>query len=242
MTEDEQYVADLIHSAVYSGLHDENDVQEMITDILEGEVDESKLRAMVPAKFQEKARAEATWPAITDCDRLDEAFAELDRQGIIALQNAGNTTSEGHEEVGAELDRRGRVSIKGYCFYHNQDLERVVNGGVLALAFGDLRAEKEAKRRVGELVVATMRKHGFTCKWEGDPEQRIEIHGIRWQRRYQQKAPHLEEPEGPGPAAHRRKRRMLIYLVLVAVLGGAPFLCTRQSIQAQPRIQAEQAH
>ena len=45
------------------------------------------------------ACAQKSWPQVTDCDRLDRAFAALEQQGVIALHRAGCTQSDGLEEV-----------------------------------------------------------------------------------------------------------------------------------------------
>jgi hypothetical protein len=76
------------------------------------------LRAAVESELAVKATAEKTWPRVTDCDRLDAVFAELDRGGTIALQNAGYTMSDGYSDVGERLAECDRDQVKGYCFYH----------------------------------------------------------------------------------------------------------------------------
>src|SRR5262245_35920175 len=101
----------------------------------------------VEAELAGKATAEKTWPHVTDCDRLDPVFTELDRGGVFALQNAGDTMSDGCSDVGERLAERDR-NLKGYCFCHGQDLERAVAGSGLMLAFGNLDAEPSAKRAV----------------------------------------------------------------------------------------------
>lgn len=70
------------------------------------------------------------WPAETDCDRLDRAFAELERAGVVARQNFTCCQTCGHAEIGDEGDKLkapgGR--IRGYTFYHSQDTESAVEG------------------------------------------------------------------------------------------------------------------
>src|SRR5437763_809008 len=81
------YTLDAIKTWVWSGFYSPAEVQEMIEDILEDDADEALLRAAVEPEFEKKAAAEKSWPAITDCDRLDRAFEELDARGVVALQN-----------------------------------------------------------------------------------------------------------------------------------------------------------
>ena len=183
MNETDEYILESIRTHVWSGFYDADEVQEMIDDILEDGADEEMLRAAVPKEFEKKAAEEASWPEETDCDRLDNAFGTLNSLGIIALHNAGYTMSDGLSDVGDELHERGRDGIKGYCFYHGQDLERAVNGNGLSLAFGDLNDNKVAKAEIGTIVREVMESNGFGVEWNGDPKTRIDLPNVNWQRR-----------------------------------------------------------
>lgn len=155
----------------------------MIDDILEEDADEDMLRRAVDEEFEKKAAAEATWPAETDCDRLDRTFEKLNDEGIIALHNAGYTMSDGLSDVGEVLSEYGRHGIRGYCFYHGQDLERAVNGGGLMLAFGDLDSDAKQKIAIGQFVKQALEDQGFVIEWNGDPESRLNIPNLDWKRR-----------------------------------------------------------
>src|SRR5579872_5985911 len=88
--------------------------------------------------------AQKNWPEETDCDRLDRVFDSLNQRGIVALQNAGYTQSDGYSEVReAYSGREDQAKIFGYCFYHEQDLDRAMEGEGLNLAFGPIDPEKE---------------------------------------------------------------------------------------------------
>jgi hypothetical protein len=183
MNETDQYILDAIRTWIWSGFYGADDVQDMIGDILEDGADEAFLRSQVDPEFEKKLAAEASWPAQTDCDRLDEAFEILNSQGIIALQNAGYTMSDGHSDVGEELHERGWENVQGYCFYHGQDLERAVGGGGLMIAFGDLEDVKTKKGEIGNTVKLALESAGLAVKWNGDTETRLEIPNLDWKRR-----------------------------------------------------------
>jgi len=183
MSETDDYVLGCIKTWVWSGFYGPDDIQEMIGDVLEHDADEAMLRASAVSELAAKVTAEKTWPRVTDCDLLDAVFAELDRGGVIALQNAGYTMSDGYSDVSEQLAERNRDQVKGYCFYHGQDLERAVAGDGLMLAFGNLDAEPAGKCAVGELVAVALRKAGFEVDWNGDPEKRIHLPRINWKRR-----------------------------------------------------------
>lgn len=184
MTDTDTYILDCIRVWVWSGFYDAERVDEMIDDVLEDDADEDLLRAAVAPEFARKAAAEAQWPATTDCDRLDQAFAALDAGGIIALQNAGYSMSDGLDEVSEVLAQRGRRGVVGYCFYHGQDLERALDGQGLSIAFGALADETALKTAVGERICALLRHHGFSVEWDGDPERRIALPRFDWKRRF----------------------------------------------------------
>jgi hypothetical protein len=183
MSDSNEYILGLIKTHVWSGFYSEEDVYQMIEDVLDENADVELLRAAVRPEFRRKRQAEVTWPTTTDCDRLDDAFAELNGDRFIALHNTGMTMSDGHADVDQPLKARGRSGIKGYCFYHGQDLERAVNGGGLWIAFGDLDGITEQKKAVGEQIKACLERHRFDAEWSGDPERRLAIPKLDWKRR-----------------------------------------------------------
>ncbi len=117
--------------------------------------------------------------------RLRAAFAELNENGIVALENAGYTQSDGWgdtNEVAYELKQRG-LKPRGGCFYHQQDSQRGRKGEGLYLTFG---AYAQGKRReastleVGREIVATLERHGFTPAWDGTSGERIHTGRFSW--------------------------------------------------------------
>lgn len=139
-------------------------------------------------------KMEASWTKETDCERLDEAFAELDRKGIVARQNFSNCASDGCEEIWREVGWteaksvvRDGPPIIGYVFYHQRDVEGAVSYGRLHLSFGSTRSTDSQKYEdladIGKLIIATFRQHGIEAEWNGSPNHRIHIGNLRWQRR-----------------------------------------------------------
>lgn len=183
MNETEEYILENIRCWVWSGFYDSDEVNEMIGDILEEDADEEMLRTAVPEEFAKKAEAETTWPAETDCDRLDAAFELLNAEGIIALQNAGYTMSDGISDVSEVLYERGEEGIVGYCFFHGQDFARVLNGEGLNLAFGDRYDNAGDKAVIGRRVQEVLETNGFVVDWNGDPETRFHLPQFDWKRR-----------------------------------------------------------
>ena len=183
MNDATRYILDAIKSHVWSGFSSPAVVDQLIDDLLEGDADEAFLRAAVGPEFARKQAAEATWPQTTDCDRLDAAFETLNVHGIIALQNAGYTLSDGISDVAEVLHTRGREGVQGYCFYHGQDLERAMAGEGIMLAFGSLDDDQTHKLAVGQRVREILESCGFTVQWNGDSETRLNLPGLDWKRR-----------------------------------------------------------
>ena len=187
MTGDEKHLQESIRFWVWSGFYDKDEAAEHLDNLYEDDpeltVDKAVMQKTLDTEFTAKAIAEKAWPKETDCDRLDKAFAELHRNGICALQNAGYTQSDGHSDVAQVVVDEGRHKFHGFCFYHGQDLERAVHGEGLLLAFGDLDEVEADIVAVGHTVTATLNRHGFKTEWDGTAKKRIGITNIDWKRR-----------------------------------------------------------
>lgn len=183
MDDTTKYIHDSIKLWVWSGFYSPSEVDSMIDDILEEGADEGFLRRLVAPEFVAKREAERGWPACTDCDRLDQAFRALDEMGILALQNAGNTMSDGHSDAAEALEEKGRNKYFGYCFYHGQDLERAVDGGGLMIAFDHVDGDVPEKQKVGVAVVAELERAGLKCDWGEDVNTRVCIPRFDWKKR-----------------------------------------------------------
>lgn len=131
------------------------------------------------------ARSREDLAPVTDCDRLDQAFAALDRAGIIALHNAGETLSDGESDIGESYRERGGKSagISGYCFYHGQDVARAVAGQGLYLTFGDIEGDAAKGVEIGRRIVAELAQQGLAVEWNGVSETRLFIPLFDWRRR-----------------------------------------------------------
>ena len=128
--------------------------------------------------------AQATWPAETDCDRLDKAFADLEQQGIVARQNFSDCGTCGVAEIGDEIkaaEKSGR-KISGYVFYHMQDTESAADGHGLYLNYGSIDSDEKANVKVAALVVEVLNRHSLKTNWNGTYQQRIGVK-LDWKRR-----------------------------------------------------------
>jgi hypothetical protein len=135
-----------------------------------------------------KVREEAGWPAVTDNDRLDGAFALLEKQGIVARQHWTCCSTCGFAEIGEALDEwereHGRPA-RGFTFFHAQDTDRAVVDGYLYLCYG---AAEDAPTEAATLAVAArvvdaLRSAGLSVEWDGSVRTRIAVTAFDWKRR-----------------------------------------------------------
>jgi hypothetical protein len=128
--------------------------------------------------------AEASWSPVTDCDRLDAAFTELDDAGVLARQHYRCCATCGTQDILDELqlaEKAGRPA-RGYTFFHVQDTEHAVSGEALYLSYGAGESGNPDAAAIGHEVVDTLRRHGLSPAWNGKVAHRICL-PLEWQRR-----------------------------------------------------------
>lgn len=118
----------------------------------------------------------ATWKKVKS--DLDVAFQKLAQGGLIALQDAGYTQSEGFEDCSAAYQsRNNQNAILGFCFYTRQDLERAKSTSELPLAiWGAPEGGNEETIKVGNLVVQVLSDGGFDVRWTGSSSVRPSVY------------------------------------------------------------------
>jgi len=145
------------------------------------------LRELVGEELRKQRRAERNWPEWTDNDRLDIAFLELELLGILALQNFWCCSTCAHSAAADWLyngvEYQNRRELFGYVFFHEQDTANAVQCGEFSLGYDAMESTRRAKARVGRLVVDVLSRHGFTTRWNGDPDNRIDVLGFDWKKR-----------------------------------------------------------
>jgi hypothetical protein len=141
-------------------------------------------RAIAERALRDHLTDQAGWPATTDCDRLDAAFADLGRSGIIARQHFSCCGTCGADEIHTEMDQHEKMGqrLRGLTFFHVQDTEHAVAGESLYLSYGVAGGDRDAAVAIGHEVVATLGRHGLSPAWNGKIAHRIAL-PLRWQRR-----------------------------------------------------------
>lgn len=172
---------------VRGGFVPASEIADMVIESFDSEeLDADEVQGHTKAALRALRRQAASWPAVTDCEKLDAVFRALGDRHLIAIQNAGYTQSDGYSDVGEVLrSHPQRSEVIGYCFFHGQDLERAVNGDGLYLAFGpiDPKLEQTVGAQVGRLIVEELGRAGLEATWDGTFAQRIFLPHVDWKRR-----------------------------------------------------------
>ncbi|PAM93854.1 hypothetical protein B4N84_16415 [Flavobacterium sp. IR1] len=203
MTENEEFIYESIFNQLRMGFLSIDEIQENILEEIddnefEDEISEEWAFDKIREENQKLLSESKQWKSPTDTERLIKAFDELADKNIIALHNAGYTTSDGeYEVVEVERDlRENEVESDGYCFYHEQDLARAIalEDSSLFIAFQKVDNTDDATTiEVGKVVAEVLINNDFRIKWDGSARTKIEIPGFRWQKIFDEDARDLQD-------------------------------------------------
>jgi hypothetical protein len=190
-------VLDELHSYirrhVVAGYLQPAEIAAFAAEVFADELDEVVLRhharRYTSAILAEQRAEEATWPAVTDCDRLDAAFAALEREGVVARQQFSCCGSCGAAEIWGEMAaaEEAGLAVRGYVFFHLQDTEAAVEGEGLYLSYGAVAEGPEAAEAIGRAVMDALEAKGLDPVWDGEWTRRIFV-PIEWRRRLRERA------------------------------------------------------
>ena len=177
------HVREWIDIQARSGFADLDTIFDDLQEIVEDEKlnYHSGWRTEMEGALAKQRTREAGFPKVTANDRLTSAFAAMNAQGLIALEDAGYTQSDGWGDLG-ELYHEGGRTAKGGVFYHRQDVEGVLFGVGLNIRFGGF-GENDNAVAIGRKAVEILRQHGFDPIWDENPDRTIELPPFEWQRR-----------------------------------------------------------
>ena len=182
-----------VRSQVVAGFDPAEQIVEDSVELFEDETgDTALLRSAAAGLVREELAAhfaaQRDWPKVTDCDRLDAAFADLDEAGVVSRGNFSCCGTCGVGEIveeALEVSATGR-SVRGYAFYHVQDTEAAVDGyGVWlsygALVDGDPPQGEGPHLQIAAEVTEQLRARGLHPEWSGSLSDRIRV-PLDWKR------------------------------------------------------------
>lgn len=191
MTENAKFIFESIKNQLRSGFFSADEVKANVMEEIEDngfedEISEEWAWEHIDEEYERLISESQRWKYPTDTEKLIVAFNELCDLNIIALHNAGYTTSDGEYEV-IEVEtflRANNVVSEGYCFYHGQDLERALTdkNSCLLIAFQKIDNEDDAVTvAVGKKVVEVLKNNGFEVEWNQSPTSKIMLPNFKWQ-------------------------------------------------------------
>ena len=139
-------------------------------------------------RLREHLERQQTWPAITDCDRLDAALVELEQRGVIARQCWGDDVTDGGAGIWCDalpVSQEAGRQVRGYVFYDEQSTASAVKGEELVLICGSIPSEagrggKPATSQVQQLAIDALRSQGLQGRVEGPYGVAVQLD---WKRR-----------------------------------------------------------
>lgn len=159
------------------------------------EVEEDVIARIVDDELLAHYCRQETWTEPTDCDRLDAAFAGMEKRGVVARQNftCCNTCARAEiwdEIIAVEKDPE-RVAI-GYAFYHMQDTERAVEGGAINIKYG--ATSDSTAEAVGQHILDALLAVGLDAGWSGSADDAVQVGLTDWRKRRVNELPLTDEP------------------------------------------------
>jgi hypothetical protein len=180
-------VLEQINTSIKSGFYDKDDIFNNVEDYLyEIPYDKEWTKLQIKNIYAARVKEQESWEAVTDFDKLVQAFDKLNSNGIISLHNAGMTKQDGEgdcEDIYQEQKKNGIVA-KGFCYYHWQDIKRVVDDGNLFIGFGDFKNNDKDALAIGNQIASTLESFGLKLNWDKTINTRIEIINLKWQKRF----------------------------------------------------------
>jgi len=185
-----QDIAQMIDVQVRTGFRDFDEILGYADDLAQESENPGPLRGfaaeLLSAAWRKQRFAEQSWVGRTDCERLDQAFDELEATGIVARQDFTCCGNCGVAEIGGEaqiVEQRG-VKVRGYAFYHQLDTESAVEGRGVYLSYGSAGGGEAASLAIGREIVSVLESQGLAPRWDGSLAKRIEL-PLEWRRRFQ---------------------------------------------------------
>lgn len=158
----------------------------VVKQVDDDDPDIGRIEQLMAEELALKAAYEKTFPEVTDCLRLTTAFEALTARGIISIERPGFDITDGWErfhEIAEDWAEQGATAPRGGCFYHEQDLNRALQGEGLSICFGHVEEEEGVDHALGREIVEVLRQHGLVVQWDGDPDVRPMV-TLKWQRHY----------------------------------------------------------
>jgi hypothetical protein len=176
----EEHVREFTRSAVRSGLLSEQGLYDEVLLAITSELPSFEDPAAVARRWITEFRDEldrdaATWPATTDHDRLQAAFAELEAAGVVVLQGC-----EDHWAAKERLQSGAADPARGIAWFTPPDVWHAIDEGMLEVNVWHADTANVAPGdALLDHVITVLADHGLEAHFD---EGRVEV-SASWQRR-----------------------------------------------------------
>jgi hypothetical protein len=118
--------------------------------------------------------------------RLEDVFASLKDEKIVAIHNCGFDIEEGVAdafELFVHL-QNNKFAVDGFCFYTFDDVEEAIWEEKLKITFGDFENDEAKALEIGKTVSKYLKEADFSINWDETINNQIEINPFRWDKSY----------------------------------------------------------
>jgi len=187
-----EYVAEYTRGLVRSGYHFREDILFYVADAIKDEgLKNTEAKTVVELEINKLIQEQATWPSVTDYDKLINAMKRLESKGIVARENFTCCGTCGQAEIGGEIEkcRSEGKEIDGYVFFHEQGTESAVEGYGINFSYGSAikEASDEDHVAIGKLLADEMRTAGLKVDWNGQLSMCVMV-DLDWKRPWKELA------------------------------------------------------
>jgi hypothetical protein len=172
LAEEIEYMVDLLTK---SGFFSVSEIIEILEDqFIEEEIDFSDMDIVLNDS------------ANINFSKLENAFTNLSKEGIVAIHNCGFDIEEGVSDA-FELQvhlLNNKFNACGFCFYTFEDVEYAVFDGNLKITFGDFENDEAKALEIGKTVSKYLKEADFSINWDETINNQIEINPFRWDKSY----------------------------------------------------------
>ncbi|MBI5705613.1 MAG: hypothetical protein HZC36_01335 [Armatimonadetes bacterium] len=185
---DEAELREFVRLQVDVGLFSKFEIVEIAMTVFKDDFEADAMHPVLINQTDElwaaRLEEQRSWPPITDCDKLDAAFQELDNSGIVARQDFTDCQTCGNSEIWNEMSKAREAGhrVRGYTFYHQQDSESATEGYGVFLSYGSTRKGSWFQRGIAAEVCRVLRRHGLSVTWPWSVRTRIHCE-LDWKRR-----------------------------------------------------------
>jgi hypothetical protein len=180
------FIKGTVEKIVAEGFPSEDEIVDLVVKALEGDPDDRELMddiaRLTKQAIKQHLYIQTSWVAKTDCDKLDDIFAQLENAGIMARQNLAVNEKSGRDEIRklVKLEEPERV---GFVFFTARDTENAVEYGELDFSFGSFDGSEEKSVEIARKLIEFLEKSGFHPEWTGSATDRVHLPEITWKKR-----------------------------------------------------------